>query len=45
MGDFGADGYLRMLCVESANAVEDVVSIAPGAEHRLWVRYQVEATA
>ena len=43
MGDMGDDGYLRMLCVESANAADDVVSIAPGAEHHLWVRYSLEA--
>ncbi len=43
MGDLGDDGYLRMVCVESANAADDVVTIAPGAEHRLWVRYDIEA--
>lgn len=43
MGDFEEDGYLRMLCVESANAAEDVLTLAPGEEHRLWVRYSVEA--
>ncbi|OGI40281.1 MAG: D-hexose-6-phosphate mutarotase [Candidatus Muproteobacteria bacterium RBG_16_62_13] len=42
MGDFGADGYLNMVCVESSNAADDVVSIPPGGEHRLWVRYGVE---
>lgn len=42
MGDLGRDGYLHMLCVESANADSDVVEIAPGAEHRLWVRYAIE---
>lgn len=42
MGDLGTDGYLRMLCVESTNADADVVEIAPGAEHRLRVRYSVE---
>lgn len=42
MGDLGANGYLRMVCVESANAADDVVTIAPGGEHRLWVRYSVE---
>jgi glucose-6-phosphate 1-epimerase len=31
-----------MVCVESANAADDVATIAPGAEHRLWVRYGVE---
>jgi len=43
MGDFGSDdGYLGMVCVESANAAEDVVHLAPGDSHRLWVRYSVE---
>ena len=32
-----------MVCVESANAAEDVVTVTPGDEHHLWVRYQVEA--
>lgn len=43
MGDLGEKGYLNMLCVESTNADADVVSIVPGAEHHLWVRYSVEA--
>ncbi|NWF35710.1 D-hexose-6-phosphate mutarotase [Mariprofundus sp. KV] len=43
MGDFGSDdGYLGMVCVESANADEDVVELAPGESHSLWVRYSVE---
>jgi len=43
MGDFEENGYLRMLCVESANAGEDSVTIQPGETHTLWVRYSVEA--
>ena len=39
MGDMGDEGYLHMVCVENANAAEDVVTLAPGAEHHLWVRY------
>ena len=42
MGDLGEDGYLHMICVESGNAAENVVQIAPGAEHRMTVRYTVE---
>ncbi len=43
MGDFGSDtGYRGMVCVESANAVENVVSIVPGAEHSLRVVYSTE---
>ncbi len=43
MGDLGPEGHLHMVCVESANAAADVVTLAPGAEHHLWVRYSVEA--
>jgi glucose-6-phosphate 1-epimerase len=43
MGDFVEEGYLGMVCVESANAADDAVALAPGEEHRLWVRYSVEA--
>ncbi|BBL72747.1 D-hexose-6-phosphate mutarotase [Methylogaea oryzae] len=43
LGDMGGDEtYLGMLCVESANAADDVATVAPGGEHRLWVRYGVE---
>lgn len=42
MGDFVENGYLNMVCVESTNAADDVVTIAPGGEHHLWVRYEVE---
>lgn len=41
MGDFGPDGYLDMLCVETANAAEDVVELAPGQVHRLVARYEL----
>jgi glucose-6-phosphate 1-epimerase len=43
MGDFEEGGYLRMVCVESGNAADDRVTLAPGEEHRLWVRYSVES--
>lgn len=45
MGDLGPNGYLAMLCVESTNAADDVVTLAPGAEHRLYVKYSVEPLA
>lgn len=41
MGDMGEQGYLSMLCVESANAGSNVVTIGPGDKHRLWVRYHI----
>lgn len=42
MGDLGPDGYLKMLCVETANAADDVVELAAGATHRLAVEYSSE---
>ena len=42
MGDLGEDGYKKMLCVESCNAADDVVTIKPGKAHHLWVQYQVQ---
>ncbi len=44
MGDFGSDtGYRTMLCVESANAVENVLTLAAGESHTLTVIYSNEA--
>src|SRR3569832_213308 len=42
-GDMGDDGYHKKEKVESANAADDALRIAPGDTHRLWVRYSVEA--
>lgn len=42
MGDLGEQGYKAMLCVESANAAEDTVEIAPGDSHQLHVNYRLE---
>lgn len=41
MGDLGEDGYLKMVCVESANAADDTVSIAAGAHYSLRVIYRL----
>lgn len=43
MGDMGENGYLHMLCVESANAADDVVTVEPGSEHCLSVVYQLQS--
>ncbi len=45
MGDLGEDGYLKMLCVESANAAEDVVVIKPDATHVMQVTYSLEKSS
>ncbi len=42
MGDLGPDGYLRMLCVETANAADDTVTLAPGERHTMSARYSLD---
>ena len=42
MGDFGHEGHRGMVCVESGNAFENVVTVKPGETHRLSVIYSVE---
>lgn len=42
MGDLGEEGFRRMVCVESGNALDNVVTIAPGGEHRMKAVYSVE---
>lgn len=45
MADFGDDEYPGMVCVETANAADDAVTLAPGAEHRLKAIIAVESGA
>jgi glucose-6-phosphate 1-epimerase len=42
MGDLGPDGWRRMVCVESANAMDNPVLIPAGKSHTLGVEYSVE---
>jgi dihydroxy-acid dehydratase len=41
-GRAGQGGWREMVCVESANALDEVVSVAPGETHTLAVVYSVE---
>lgn len=43
MADFGDDEWPRMLCVETANAADCAVRLAPGATHRMTARISVSA--
>jgi glucose-6-phosphate 1-epimerase len=40
--DFGASGSRHMVCVETANAMNNVVTLPPAGEHTLWTRYRVQ---
>lgn len=41
MGDLADDDYLRMICVETANAGPDKVTVVPGDTYRLSARYSI----
>jgi D-hexose-6-phosphate mutarotase len=44
MGDLGQpDGWREMLCVESANAIDNAVRVAAGTRHTLIVEYRAES--
>lgn len=43
MGDFEPDGHLGMVCVETVNAAEDVIALAPGESHTMAAQYRVVA--
>jgi D-hexose-6-phosphate mutarotase len=48
MGDLGvapagSGSWRQMVCVESANAADNQVTVAPGQSHRLGVLYRVDA--
>ncbi len=43
MGDMGQpDGWREMVCVESVNAIENLVKVAAGTRHTLIVEYRAE---
>lgn len=42
LSQFADDAWQRMLCVETANVVEDLVELAPGEEHTMGVAMWAE---
>jgi glucose-6-phosphate 1-epimerase len=42
MADLADDAYQQFICVETANAADEVVEVQPGSEHRLLASYGVE---
>ena len=43
MGDLGQDGWKRFVCVESANALENAVTVPAGKSHTMAMEYRVKA--
>jgi len=42
LDDFGDDDWRRMVCIETANALTDAVTIAPGGSHTMTATIRVE---
>lgn len=42
MADFGAEEYRQMVCVETANAADEVITVPVGGEHRLQTTISLE---
>ncbi|MYM64944.1 D-hexose-6-phosphate mutarotase [Pseudomaricurvus sp. HS19] len=45
LSDFADDDYLSMMCLETANALEDCVTLSPGSAHTLGVTLAAETIA
>jgi glucose-6-phosphate 1-epimerase len=43
LGDMGEDGYRRMLCIETANAGDDAVTLVSRARHRIQTEIKVRS--
>jgi D-hexose-6-phosphate mutarotase len=43
MSDLGDDEWRRMICIETANAADDRVTLPPGQRHAMRARIRVEA--
>lgn len=42
MADFGDDEYVGMVCIETANAVEDLIYLEPGETHQLGTKISAQ---
>jgi glucose-6-phosphate 1-epimerase len=44
MADLPDDGYQQFLCVETANALANCVTVQPGESHTMEVHYEIESS-
>jgi glucose-6-phosphate 1-epimerase len=42
MADLGDNDYLRFICVETANAANDVITVNPSSEEKIIANYRIE---
>ena len=42
MSDMAPESWREMLCVETANAADNAIQLAPGASHKLTAAIRVE---
>lgn len=42
LADMSPDGWMRMVCIETANALENAVTLGPGEKHTMSARIVVE---
>ena len=45
MGDMAPKSFRGMVCVETANAAECLITVPPGAAHRMTATYSIETLA
>jgi glucose-6-phosphate 1-epimerase len=45
MSDMDADGWTGMLCIETANAADNAVTLSPGASHKMAAAIRLEQLA
>ncbi len=44
LSDMSADGWLRMICIETANALDDAITVKGGEKHTMRASISVQAT-
>jgi D-hexose-6-phosphate mutarotase len=45
MNDLGSVAWKKMVCVETANALDNFVTLEPRSQHTLTVRYSIDTNS